>query len=200
MRTIYISFPRNSKGRHAKRRFSKHALNGLKSRGAFLKGTDSPVRSLDILALTPLALLLSTARIRRAARARPKLAGKKPRRSRRKEGSSGRGTDECGRSRKRAQTSWYDRILLPPTKERGKSLLFAATSRRNRLHYLMACTGSRLPRDRVAKTGEVGSVPFAPRPLSFARRVLRSACKLIILSTIAFNNSIRLSIRLINRN
>lgn len=199
MRTT-ISFPRNSKGRHAKRRFSKHALNGLKSRGAFLKGADSPVRSLDILALTPLALLLSTARIRRAARARPKLAGKKPRRSRRKEGSSGRGTDECGRSRKRAQTSWYDRILLPPTKERGKSLLFAATSRRNRLHYLMACTGSRLPRDRVAKTGEVGSVPFAPRPLSFARRVLRSACKLIILSTIAFNNSIRLSIRLINRN
>lgn len=199
MRTT-ISFPRNSKVRHAKRRFSKHALNGLKSRGAFLKGADSPVRSLDILALTPLALLLSTARIRRAARARPKLAGKKPRRSRRKEGSSGRGTDECGRSRKRAQTSWYDRILLPPTKERGKSLLFAATSRRNRLHYLMACTGSRLPRDRVAKTGEVGSVPFAPRPLSFARRVLRSACKLIILSTIAFNNSIRLSIRLINRN
>lgn len=151
-------------------RFSKRALNGLKSLGAFLKGADSPIWSLDILALTPLVLLLSTARIRRAARARPKLAGKKPRRGARRsrrEDRAGRGTNEWPESRKRAQTSWYDRILPPSssppsTKERGKSLLLAATSRRNRLHYLMACTGSRLPRDRVAKTGEVGPRPLRP--------------------------------------
>lgn len=64
----------------------------LKSRGAFLRRADSPIWALDILALTPLALLLSTARIRRAARARPKLAGKN------------RCTDESGPRRSKERT------------------------------------------------------------------------------------------------
>lgn len=91
---------------------------GLKSRGAFLRRADSPIWALDILALTPLALLLSTARIRRAARARPKLAGKNrctdesgPRRSKERNGR--------GRSRKHAQTTSCDRILSFGPRPRG---------------------------------------------------------------------------------
>lgn len=70
------------------REIQKESLH--KSLGAFLKGADSSIWSLDILALTPLVLLLSTARIRRAARARPKLAGKKPERGARRSGRKDR--------------------------------------------------------------------------------------------------------------
>lgn len=83
-------FKKNRYTKRGARFYEKHALNGLKSLGAFLKGADSSIWSLDILALTPLVLLLSTARIRRAARARPKLAGKKPERGARRSGRKDR--------------------------------------------------------------------------------------------------------------